>query len=150
MKASRRFRRIGAGTAHAAAWVLATSVTGPPWSQAQEAVIEDAAAMEALDGAAADILDAPGLDTPRSDRQKAREHYRRFISEARSTTPTLGRRERPSRSSSGKSGRRSRNGLSPPPEEALLFLDPELQRMINEAYLRGTENDDWARPRRSC
>jgi tetratricopeptide (TPR) repeat protein len=79
----------------------------------------------------------------RSDRQKAREHYRRFISEAPLDDPD----SRKAREALEELEREIRQEeppmVEPPAEEALLFLDPELQRMINEAYLRGTEYDDW-------
>lgn len=79
----------------------------------------------------------------RSDRQQAREHFQRFIQlaplgdpDARTARKALEELEREIR-------RDEPTPILPPAEESLRFLDPELQSMINEAYLRGTEHQDW-------
>lgn len=79
----------------------------------------------------------------RSDRQMAREHYQRFIQlaplgdpDARTARNALEELEREIR-------RDEPTVILPPAEESLRFLDPALQSMINEAYLRGTEHQDW-------
>ena len=46
--------------------------------------------------------------------------------------------------------KRSHRDQPPARGRRCALLEPELQRMINEAYLRGTEYQDWRRPRRSC
>jgi len=79
----------------------------------------------------------------RTDREKAREHYQRFIQltelddpEARKARKALEDLEREIR-------KEDPLPMPPPAEESLRFLDPEVQRVINEAYLRGTEHQDW-------
>lgn len=79
----------------------------------------------------------------RSDRRKAREHYQRFIQlaplgdpDARTARNALEELEREIR-------RDEPTVILPPAEESLRFLDPALQSMINEAFLRGTEHQDW-------
>ena len=79
----------------------------------------------------------------RTDREKAREHYQRFIQltelddpEARQARKALEDLEREIR-------KEDPLPMPPPAEESLRFLDPEVQRVINEAYLRGTEHQDW-------
>ncbi len=79
----------------------------------------------------------------RTDREKAREHYQRFIQltelddpEARTARKALEDLEREIR-------KEDPLPMPPPAEESLRFLDPEVQRVINEAYLRGTEHQDW-------
>lgn len=79
----------------------------------------------------------------RTDRQRAREHYQRFIQlaplgdpEARTARKALEELEREIR-------RDEPTPIPSPAAESLRFLDPALQSMINEAYLRGTEHQDW-------
>ena len=79
----------------------------------------------------------------RTDREKAREHYHRFIQltalddpEARDARNALVDLEREIR-------KEDPLPMPPPAEESLRFLPPEVQRVINEAYLRGTEHQDW-------
>src|SRR5690606_31213888 len=79
----------------------------------------------------------------RSDRRKAREHYQRFIQlaplgdpDARTARNALEELERENRPDEP-------TVILPPAEESLRFLDPALQSMINEAFLRGTEHQDW-------
>ncbi len=79
----------------------------------------------------------------RTDREKAREHYQRFIQlteledpEARKARKALEDLEREIR-------KEDPLPMPPPAEESLRSLDPEVQRAINEAYLRGTEHQDW-------
>lgn len=79
----------------------------------------------------------------RTDREKAREHYQRFIQlteledpEARKARKALEDLEREIR-------KQDPLPMPPPAEESLRFLDPGVQRVINEAYLRGTEHQDW-------
>ncbi len=79
----------------------------------------------------------------RTDRKKSRQHYQRFIQlaeledpEARTARKALEELEREIR-------QQDPLPMPPPAEESLRFLDPEVQRVINEAYLRGTEHQDW-------
>ncbi len=79
----------------------------------------------------------------RTNREKAREHYQRFIQltelddpEARKARKALEDLEREIR-------KEDPLPMPPPAEESLRFLPPEIQRVINEAYLRGTEHTDW-------
>ncbi|MEM6295322.1 MAG: tetratricopeptide repeat protein [Myxococcota bacterium] len=79
----------------------------------------------------------------RTDREQAREHYQRFIQlaefdepEARTARQALEELEREIR-------QEDPLPMPPPAEESLRFLPPEVQRVINEAYLRGTEHEDW-------
>jgi tetratricopeptide (TPR) repeat protein len=79
----------------------------------------------------------------RTDREKAREHYQRFMNEmplddddARLARKKLEELEREIR-------KEEPLPIPPPAGQVLRFLDPELQGMINEAYLRGTEHQDW-------
>lgn len=79
----------------------------------------------------------------RTDREQAREHYQRFIQlaplddpDARAARQALEDLEREIR-------KEDPLPMPPPAEQSLRFLDPELQRVINEAYLRGTEHEDW-------
>lgn len=81
----------------------------------------------------------------RTDRARARGHYERFLRlesldtvEARRARQALDELDRKTREE-------QLPAVPPPPEESLRFLDPELQRMINEAYLHGTEKQDWDR-----
>lgn len=79
----------------------------------------------------------------RTNREKSREHYQRFIQltelddpEARKARNALEDLEREIR-------KEDPLPMPPPAEESLRFLPPEIQRVINEAYLRGTEHTDW-------
>jgi tetratricopeptide (TPR) repeat protein len=79
----------------------------------------------------------------RTNREKAREHYQRYLQVASIDDPDARR----ARSALEELERESRQ-LEPPPippptEESQRFLPQDLQRMINEAYLRGTEHQDW-------
>lgn len=79
----------------------------------------------------------------RTDREKAREHYQRFIQlvplddeDAKIARKRIEELEREIR-------KEEPLPIPAPAEQALRFLDPELQRMIDEAFLRGTEQQDW-------
>jgi len=79
----------------------------------------------------------------RTDRELAREHYNRFRElaepedpEAQQAAEALAELEREIR-------RDEPPAIPPPPEKSLRFLDPKLQNLINQAYLQGTEHQDW-------
>src|SRR4029079_12247397 len=79
----------------------------------------------------------------RTDRELAREHYTRFREltspddpEAQQAAEALAELEREIR-------RDEPPAIPPPPEKSLRFLDPKLQNLINQAYLQGTEHQDW-------
>lgn len=79
----------------------------------------------------------------RTDRELAREHYTRFREltdpedpEARQAANALAELEREIR-------RDEPPAIPPPPEKSLRLLDPKLQSLINQAYLQGTEHQDW-------
>jgi tetratricopeptide (TPR) repeat protein len=79
----------------------------------------------------------------RTDRETAREHYQRFLRVAAIDDPDA-RRARSALEDLDRKIRQLEPSMIPPPtEESLRFLPPDLQRMINEAYLRGTEHQDW-------
>ena len=79
----------------------------------------------------------------RTNREKAREHYQRFLHLASIDDPDA-RRARSALEDLEREIRQTEPPPIPPPtEESLRFLPPDLQRMINEAYLRGTEHQDW-------
>lgn len=80
----------------------------------------------------------------RTDRELAREHYNRFRElttdpddpEAQQAAEALAELEREIR-------RDEPPAIPPPPAKSLRFLDPKLQNLINQAYLQGTEHQDW-------
>lgn len=79
----------------------------------------------------------------RTNREKAREHYQRFLQLASIEDPDA-RRARSALEDLEREIRQEEPPPIPPPtEESLRFLPTDLQRMINEAYLRGTEHQDW-------
>jgi len=78
----------------------------------------------------------------RSDRQKAREHFDRFIRAADPDDPDVERARRSLEDLERQIRQSEPPTIIPPAEESLRSLPTDLQRMINEAYLRGTENQD--------
>lgn len=80
----------------------------------------------------------------RTDREKAREHYERFIRGAVSGDPDTERARRALEDLERELRQDQPLAITPPAEESLRLLPPELQRMINEAHLRGTEYQDLA------
>jgi len=81
----------------------------------------------------------------RSNREKARFHYEWFLRLATGDTPDVDR----ARQALDELERRTREdepaAVPPPPTQELRLLDPQLQGLINEAYLHGTEKQDWDR-----
>jgi tetratricopeptide (TPR) repeat protein len=116
---------------------------------------EDESAIEHLEAA---LRLRPDLDRlhlllgelyARTDRQKAREHYARYVelsdlddADADKARRAIAELEREIRQDAPPD-------IAPPAEKALRFLPPKLQRLINEAYLRGTEHQDWAEAERT-
>lgn len=80
----------------------------------------------------------------RGDRERAREHYERFIRVAREGDPDVARARRAIEDLERELRKDEPLAITPPAEESLRTLPPELQRMINEAHLRGTEYQDLA------
>ncbi len=81
----------------------------------------------------------------RDSRERARWHFERFIESTPDGDPD-GERARRAYDELSRDMRENEPKLVPPlPDASLRFLDPELQRMINEAYVRGTEHQDWDR-----
>lgn len=80
----------------------------------------------------------------RTDREKAREHYERFVRSADPGDPDVARARRALEDLEREIRRDEPVAFTPPAEASLRRLDPDLQRMINEAYLRGTEYQDLA------
>jgi tetratricopeptide (TPR) repeat protein len=80
----------------------------------------------------------------RTDREKAREQYERFVRTADPDDPDIERARRSLEDLEREIRQEEPVAITPPAEESLRFLDPELQKMINEAYLRGTEYQDLA------
>lgn len=78
----------------------------------------------------------------RTDREKARSHYQRYIQLARFDDPDAKRARRALEELEREIRRDEPTPILPPAEASLRFLEPALQRMINEAYLRGTEHRD--------
>ncbi|HET6583966.1 MAG TPA: tetratricopeptide repeat protein [Nannocystaceae bacterium] len=78
----------------------------------------------------------------RTDRQKAREHYERFIRAAEEDDPDVDRARRALEDLERQIRQTEPRTISPPAEESLRSLPEDLQRLINEAYLRGTEYQD--------
>ncbi len=78
----------------------------------------------------------------RTDRQKAREHFERFIRTAEEDDPDVERARRSLEDLERQIRQTEPRTISPPAEESLRSLPPDLQRLINEAYLRGTEYQD--------
>ena len=78
----------------------------------------------------------------RTDREKAREHYERFIRGAQSGDSDIERARRALEDLERELRQDQPPAITPPAEESLRMLPAELQRMINEAHLRGTEYQD--------
>jgi hypothetical protein len=81
----------------------------------------------------------------RTDRAKARAHYERFLRVADPDSPDARAARQALSELERRTGEDEVPVVPPPPEESLRFLDPKLQEMINEAYLHGTEKQDWER-----
>lgn len=79
----------------------------------------------------------------RTDREKAREHYSRFRRLAEPEDPDVDKARRALEDLERRIREDEAPEVSPPAETSLRSLDPRLQRLINEAYLRGTEHQDW-------
>lgn len=79
----------------------------------------------------------------RTDRERAHEHYTRFLELAEFDDPDAERARRAVQDLERDIRKEEPAALPPPAESALRSLDPRLQRLINEAYLRGTEHQDW-------
>ncbi|MEM7158710.1 MAG: tetratricopeptide repeat protein [Myxococcota bacterium] len=79
----------------------------------------------------------------RTDREKAREHYDRFQELADPEDPDLQRAEQALAELERAIRRDELPAIPPPPENSLRMLDPKLQKLINMAYLHGTEHQDW-------
>lgn len=79
----------------------------------------------------------------RTDAESAREHYSRFIDLAEIDDADADRAQEALQQLERDIRKEEPTALPPPTETALRSLDPKLQRLINEAYLRGTENQDW-------
>ncbi|MBL4687278.1 MAG: hypothetical protein JKY37_21960, partial [Nannocystaceae bacterium] len=79
----------------------------------------------------------------RTDRQRAREHYSRFLQLADLDDPDAERARRASQDLERDIRKAEPPTLPAPAETALRSLHPSLQRLINEAHLRGTEHQDW-------
>lgn len=116
---------------------------------------EDESAIEHLEAA---LRLRPDLDRlhlllgelyARTDRQKAREHYSRYVEVADFDDADADRARRAIADLEREIRQDAPPDIAPPAEKALRFLDPKLQRLINEAYLRGTEHQDWAEAERT-
>ena len=79
----------------------------------------------------------------RTNRERAREHYDRFLDLADLDDPDAERARRALHELDREIRKDEPPVLPPPAETALRSLDIGLQRLINEAYLRGTEHQDW-------
>lgn len=84
----------------------------------------------------------------RTDRNQAREHYQRFVQVSPLDDPDAEQARRAIEELEREIREEEPTMIAPPAEKALRFLDPQLQRLINEAYLRGTEHSDWAEAER--
>ncbi|MFO0632532.1 MAG: tetratricopeptide repeat protein [Nannocystaceae bacterium] len=80
----------------------------------------------------------------RTDREKAREHYERFLRATDTDDPDAARAQRALEELDRAIRQDEPAAIPPPAEESLRSLPPDLQRMINEAYLRSTEYQDLA------
>ncbi|MEM9461080.1 MAG: hypothetical protein AAGF11_43350 [Myxococcota bacterium] len=79
----------------------------------------------------------------RTDRERAREHYDRFRQLAGDDDPDYPRATQALNELDREIRRDDPLAVPPPPKKALRRLDPKLQNLINMAYLRGTEHQDW-------
>ncbi|MEM6990757.1 MAG: tetratricopeptide repeat protein [Myxococcota bacterium] len=79
----------------------------------------------------------------RTDRERAREHYSRFLQLAELDDPDADQARQALQDLERDIRKEEPPALPAPAETALRSLDPKLQRLINEAYLRGTEHQDW-------
>lgn len=80
----------------------------------------------------------------RTDREKAREHYERFIRGADAGDPDIEQARRALEDLERELRQDQPLAITPPSEELVRLLPPDLQRMINQAHLRGTEYQDLA------
>ena len=79
------------------------------------------------------------------DREAAREHYEAFIEEASRDDPLLAKARNALRDLERDAVEEEPVIVPAPPRAELRRLDPELQRLINEAYVVGSEHKDWNR-----
>ncbi len=79
----------------------------------------------------------------RTDREQAREHYSRFLQLAELSDPDADQARQALQDLERDIRKEEPPALPAPADSALRSLDPKLQRLINEAYLRGTEHQDW-------
>jgi tetratricopeptide (TPR) repeat protein len=79
----------------------------------------------------------------RTDRELAREHYNRFRELADPEDPEAQQAARALAELEREIRRDEPPAIPPPPEKSLRLLDPKLQSLINQAYLQGTEHQDW-------
>lgn len=77
----------------------------------------------------------------RDDRDQAREHYRRFIRAAGAEDPEVKLAQRALEELDREVEENEPPRIVAPPQESLRLLDPDLQRLINEAYLWGERQD---------
>ncbi|MBK6916118.1 MAG: tetratricopeptide repeat protein [Deltaproteobacteria bacterium] len=80
----------------------------------------------------------------RTDREKAREHYERFLRASAVDDPDAAKARRALEDLEREIRQEEPAAIPPPAEESLRSVSPDLQRMINEAYLRSTEYQDLA------
>ncbi len=78
----------------------------------------------------------------RTNRERARVHYRRFLEEVSPVHPDYARASEALRNLDYRL-REEEPAIPLAPPGELRRLDPELQRMINEAYLRVGDDGDW-------
>ncbi|MCA9715481.1 MAG: tetratricopeptide repeat protein, partial [Myxococcales bacterium] len=79
----------------------------------------------------------------RTNRERARVHYRRFLEEVSSDHPDYARAAEALRNLDFRL-REEEPAIPLAPPSDLRRLEPELQRMINEAYLRVGDDGDWS------
>jgi len=80
----------------------------------------------------------------RSDSQQAREHYRIFVRSVAIDDVDSKRARKTIRELERDLHRDELPAIEPPRDPTLRVLEPDLQSLINEAYLRGTEQQNWA------
>ncbi len=80
----------------------------------------------------------------RTDRDEARRHFQTFLDLVDSEHTYSAAAREALRSLDSDPGGEEIYVVPPPPDE-MRSLDPELQRLINEAYVVGAENGDWDR-----
>ncbi len=80
----------------------------------------------------------------RVDRDTARAHLRAFLRHAAADDPDAARARKILDELDRDPRRDAATWVGPPPEESLRFLDPTLQRLVNEAYLK-VQQGNWDR-----